>query len=139
MTNSRTDHQPYVQAVVAEIEDIGLTVAGHAVTGRPPAVRTAVVTLEVPDSGPYADEDDDLELVWDEAYGWVLHLPAEAGTSDWFMGEDLVPAPGRVARWVDMVLSNPGLTPSREDGPQRLPESDDEAFETRLSAFAASA
>lgn len=136
---SRTDHAPYVQAVVGAIEDIDLTVLGHAVTGHPLAVRTAVVTLEVPDSGPYADEDDDLELVWDEAYGWVFHLPAEAGISDWFMGEDLVPAPARVARWVDMVLSNPGLTPSREDGPQRLPESEDEAFESRLSAFAASA
>ncbi|TLQ38937.1 DUF6292 family protein [Streptomyces marianii] len=135
----RADHQPYVQAAVAEIEDTGLTVLGHAVTGRPPAVRTAVVTLEPPDSGPYADEEEELELVWDEAFGWMLRLPADAGTSDWFMGEDLVPAPGRVARWVDMVLSNPGLTPSREDGPQRLPESDDEAFEARLSAYAASA
>lgn len=136
---SRIDHQPYIQAVVTAVETIGTAVLGHAVTGRPPAVRTAVVTLAPPEIGPYADEDDGLELVWDEAYGWVLHLPAEAGTSDWFMGEDLVPAPARVARWVDMVLSNPGLTPSREDGPQRLPESDDEAFETRLSAFAASA
>lgn len=136
---SRTDHQPYVEAAVAEIEAIGLSVAGHAVTGRPPAVRTAVVTLEPPESGPYADEEQDLELVWDEAYGWVLRLPAEAGTSDWFMGEDLVPSPGRVAHWVDMVLSSPGLSPSREDGPQRLPEADDDAFEARLSAFAASA
>lgn len=135
----RTDHQPYIDAAVAAIAEAGLNVAGHAVTGRPPAARTAAVMLEVPDSGPYADEDDDLELVWNEAYGWVLHLPAEAGISDWYMGEDLVPAPARVARWVDMVLSHPDLTPSREDGPQRLPESDDEAFEARLSAFAASA
>lgn len=136
---SRTDHQPYVQAVAAEAEDAGLTVTGHAITGRPPAVRTAVISLAPPDSGPYADEEQDLELVWNEAFGWVLRLPAEAGTSDWYMGEDLVPAPGRVARWADMVLSNPGLTPSRDDGPQRLPENDDEAFEARLSAFTASA
>ncbi|MFI9311260.1 DUF6292 family protein [Streptomyces triculaminicus] len=135
----RTDHRPYVQASVTAIEDIGLTVLGHAITGRPPAVRTAVVTLAPPESGPYADEEVDLELAWDEAFGWVLRLPAEAGASDWFMGEDLVPSPGRLARWVDMVLSNPGLTPSREDGPQRLPESDDDAFEARLSAFTASA
>ncbi len=135
----RSDHQPYVQVVVEEIEEIGLAVLGHAVPGRPPAVRTAVVTLAVPDSGPYADEDEDIELAWDEAFGWVLRLPAEAGVSNWFMGEDLVPSPGRVARWVDMVLAHPGMTPSREDGPQRLPESDDEAFETRLSAYAASA
>ncbi|MFI9801990.1 DUF6292 family protein [Streptomyces sp. NPDC052302] len=136
---SRTDHQPYVQAVVTEVAGIGLTVTGHAVSARPPAVRKAVITLAPPDSGPYADEDDDLELVWDEAYGWVLYLPAEAGASDWFMGEDLVPAPARVARWADMVLANPGLTPSKEGGPQRLPESDDEAFEARLAAFVASA
>ncbi|MEU1312576.1 DUF6292 family protein [Streptomyces cinnamoneus] len=135
----RTDHQPYVQAAVTAIDDIGLTVLGHAITGRPPAVRTAVVALAPPESGPYADEEVDLELAWDEAFGWVLRLPAEAGTSDWFMGEDLVPSPDRLARWVDMVLSNPGLTPSREDGPQRLPESDDDAFEARLSAFTASA
>ncbi|WP_331720538.1 DUF6292 family protein (plasmid) [Streptomyces sp. NBC_00161] len=135
----QTDHQPYVQAAVAEIEEIGLSVLGHAVTGRPPAVRTAVVTLAVPDSGPYADEDEDIELAWDEAFGWVLRLPAEAGVSDWFMGEDLVPSPERVARWADMVLAYPGLTPSREAGPQRLPESDDEAFEARLSAYTASA
>ncbi|MFB7467057.1 DUF6292 family protein [Streptomyces sp. NPDC056224] len=135
---TRIDHQPYVQAVVAEVEEIGLTVLGHAVTGRPPAVRTAVVTLAVPDSGPYADEDEDIELAWDEAFGWVLRLPAEAGTSDWFMGEDLVPSPERVARWADMVLAYPGMTPSREDGPQRLPEREDEAFEARLSAYAVS-
>lgn len=136
---SRTDHQPYIQAVVAGVERIGLTVAGHAVTGRPPAVRNAVITLAPPDSGPYADEDTDLELVWDEAFGWVARLPAEAGTSDWFMGEDLVPAPDRVARWIDMVLANPELTPSREDGPGRLPENDDADFEARLSAYAAPA
>ncbi|MFE7446242.1 DUF6292 family protein [Streptomyces chartreusis] len=136
---SRTDHQPYVQAVAAEAEEAGLTVTGDAITGRPPAVRTAVISLAPPDSGPYADEEQDLELVWNEAFGWVLRLPAEAGASDWYMGEDLVPAPGRVARWADMVLSSPGLTPSRDDGPQRLPENDDEAFESRLSAFTASA
>ncbi|MER6723384.1 DUF6292 family protein [Streptomyces halstedii] len=135
----RTDHQPYVHAAVTAVEDIGLTVLAYAITGRPPAVRTAAVTLAPPESGPYADEEADFELVWDESFGWVLRLPAEAGTSDWFMGEDLVPSPERVARWADMVLSSPGLTPSREDGPQRLPEVDDEAFETRLSAFAASA
>ncbi|MFD5565536.1 DUF6292 family protein [Kitasatospora griseola] len=135
MASDRADHQPYVQSAAAAIEGIGLTVTGQAVTGRPPAVRTAVVTLAAPDSGPYADEDD-LELVWDEAYGWVLHLPAEAGFSNWFMGEDLVPSPERVARWVDMVLTSPGLTPSREDGPHRLPENDDEVFEARLAAGA---
>ncbi|MFI9186805.1 DUF6292 family protein [Streptomyces goshikiensis] len=137
MTN-RTDHLPYLQAAVAELEDIGLTVLGSAVTGRPPAVRTAVVTLAPPESGPYADEDEDIELAWDESFGWVLRLPAEAGLSDWFMGEDLVPGPARMARWADMVLNHPGLTPSREDGPQRLPESDDDAFEARLSAYASS-
>lgn len=137
--STRIDHEPYVQAAVAEVEEIGLSVLGHAVTGRPPAVRTAVVTLAPPESGPYADEDEDIELAWDEAFGWALRLPAEAGVSDWFMGEDLVPSPGRVARWVDMVLAYPGMTPSREDGPQRMPESDDAAFEARLSAYVASA
>lgn len=135
----RADHQPYIQATVAEIEDTGLAALGYAVTGRPPAVRTAVVSLAPPESGPYADEDDDIELAWDESFGWVLRLPAEAGASNWFMGEDLVPAPDRVARWADMVLAYPGMTPSREDGPQRLPESDDDVFEARLSAYAAPA
>ncbi|MFE0453051.1 DUF6292 family protein [Streptomyces sp. NPDC058914] len=136
---SRTDHQHYVQAVVAAAERIGLGVAGHAITGTPPAVRHAVITLAPPDSGPYADELDGLELAWDEAYGWVLDVPAEAGRSNWFMGDDLVPAPDRVVRWADMVLSNPELTPSREDGPRRLPETDDAAFEARLSVYAVSA
>ncbi|MER7761325.1 DUF6292 family protein [Streptomyces sp. NPDC097619] len=132
----RSDHACYVEAAVTELAELGLTVVGHAVTGRPPAVRTAVVSLAPPESGPYADEDDDIELAWDESYGWVLRLPAEAGMSDWFMGEDLVPGPARLARWADMVLTHPGLTPSREDGPQRLPETDDAAFEARLSAYA---
>ncbi|MET9399297.1 DUF6292 family protein [Kitasatospora sp. NPDC002965] len=135
---TRTNHQPYVEAVAAAVGDAGLSVLLAWPTGQPPAVRTAVITLAPPESGPYADEEEDLELVWDEAYGWKAVLPAEAGTVDWFMGEALVPAPARVARWIDMVLAHPGLTPSQEDGPSRLPENDDDAFEARLSAYAAS-
>lgn len=133
---SRISHQPYVQTVAAEVEGIGLTVVGPAVIGCSPVVRTAVITLEPPESGPYAQADEDFELVWDESFGWVVRLPDEAGNVPWFMGEDLVPSPERVARWVDLLLAFPGMVPSREDGPRRLPESADAVFETRLSAYA---
>lgn len=135
----RTDHQHYVDVVVRELDETGLPNEGYAITGRPPAVRTATVSLTPPEEGPFADDEQGLELVWDEAYGWVLRLPAEAGTSDWFMGTDLVPSPESVARWADMVLHHPHLAPSRDDGPTRLPDSDDPAFEERLAAYAVSA
>jgi Family of unknown function (DUF6292) len=133
---TRADHEPYVRAVAAAAAAVDLEVLDHRITGRPPAVRTAVVTLAAPQSGPYAEVEDGIEVVWDESFGWKAVLPAEAGRSDWFMGESLVPAPARVARWIDMVLVHPDLTPSREDGPTRFPEGEDSAFEAQVSAYA---
>ncbi|MCU4750308.1 DUF6292 family protein [Streptomyces sp. G-5] len=129
----RASHSGYITAVLAEL--VGqeeLTVVSHRVAGGGNAPRTAEITLQ-PLEGPHAEEQT--TVVWDEVYGWKAMVPAASGTSDWFMGMSIIPAPIKVATWAEMVLLHPELTPSREDGPSRSPEDQDPAFESLLANY----
>lgn len=133
----RADHHPYVAAVRTEIEgaDVGI-IDLQTVTGPP---RQALLTLDPEIAEQVFPLADVLLVRWDEEDGWSLlpRYPAGSGLGDVpiYMGDGPLPLPERVAIWVQMLLLNPALTPSREEGPYRDSKTHDPDYERRLAGY----
>ena len=140
----KADHRPYIETVRVALllRDIRVGAATFN-TGR---VRSAAMTLLAPD-----DDFDEpwhhtftsaqfVELRWNEEEGWsllALH-PADAALlpTIWHHGFAVVPPPDKVCTWLALLLTMPGVTGSREDGPYRTHQRADPAFEAALAAYA---
>jgi hypothetical protein len=93
-----------------------LHVSSEATAFEVSDTATAYVALSARSS---VHPDRDLMLVWTEQQGWALAVetaPAEPPVMLAYLGVDLVPEPGEVARFVDIVLADPsraGSVPPR--------------------------
>ena len=138
------DHRPYIETVRVALllRDIRVGAASF----NPGRVRSAAMTLLAPDEG--FDEHwhhtftsaQFVELRWNEEDGWsllALH-PADAALlpTIWHHGFAVVPAPEKVCTWLALLLTMPGVSSSREDGPYRTHQRRDLAFEASLAAYA---
>jgi hypothetical protein len=78
-------------------------------------------------------------LGWDEENGWSLGLRRDPVTpavlSPVYKGLGVLPDPDDVASWVVILLTHPGLTPSREDHPFRDHVVEDPEFEAQLARY----
>jgi len=92
----------YVHAV-ADLLHISIEATAHEVSD------TATAYLALSERSP-VHPDHDLMLVWTEREGWALAVetaPAEPPAMLAYLGANLVPEPGEVARFVDGVLADP--------------------------------
>lgn len=141
---THADHRPYIETVRVALllRDIRVGAATFN-TGR---VRSAAMTLLPPD-----DDFDEpwhhtftsaqfVELRWNEEEGWsllALH-PADAALlpTRWRHGFAVILPPDEVSTWLALLLTMPGVSSSREDGPYRTHQMPDPAFEASLAAYA---
>ena len=140
----KADHRPYIETVrvALQLKDIHVGVA----TFKSSSVRSATMTLLPPDD--YFDEPwhhtfasaERVELRWTEEDGWSL-LALHASTEEhlpmsWRRGFGAVRPTHEVCAWLAVLLTVPGLSNSREDGPYRTHQTHDPAFEASLAAYA---
>jgi hypothetical protein len=139
---TQTDHRPYTE--LARLALLLKDVHIGAPVFRPGRVRSAAMTVLPPD----ADFDDPwhptfanakrVELRWSEEDGWSLlaaYLDGQAGPTIWRRGFGVLLPPAEVAGWLDVLLTMPHATPSREDGPFRSHQQYDHDFEAALTAY----
>jgi hypothetical protein len=97
--------------------------------------------VEAQDVDLFPGEGRSATVTWDEENGWSMaerRGQESTGTlGPVYKGLDIVPDPEDVAVWVEVLLSHPGVTPSREDHPFRDSFIDDPAFEEQLSRYSA--
>ena len=140
----QADHRPYIETVRVALllQDLHVGVAVF----NPGRVRSAAMTMLPPD-----DDFDDpwhhtfaraerVELHWTEEDGWSLlalhasgdkHLP-----TIWRHGFGVMQPPAKVCTWLALLLTMPGVSASREDGPYRTHQKHDAALEASLAAYA---
>lgn len=141
---AKADHRPYIETVRVALllEDLRVDVA----TFNSGTVRSAAMPLLPPDDD--VDEPwhhtfaraERVELRWTEEDGWSLlavhangdkHLP-----TIWRHGFGVMQPPAKVCIWLALLLTMPGVSASREDGPYRTHQKHDPAFEAALAAYA---
>ncbi|SDZ07400.1 hypothetical protein SAMN05421504_10959 [Amycolatopsis xylanica] len=106
------DAQTVASGLAGYVSEVAsaLGVAREAVTFEVSDTATAYVGL----STRRADRPDrDLMLIWSERHGWAVAVEAEPDRAAYFGGEDLVPEPARVARFVAEVLGGDGRGQAR--------------------------
>lgn len=141
-SNVQSDHRPYIELVrlALQLKEIhpGATVPG---LGR---LRSAAMTVLPPDADfedpwhPTFADAAHVELRWNEEDGWALAaFPHDIsnGPTTWHRGFDVLLAPEEVATWLDLLLTMPSASASREDGPYRSHQQPDRAFEAALAAY----
>ncbi|HTJ66702.1 MAG TPA: hypothetical protein VL551_04165 [Actinospica sp.] len=138
----RADHRPYIEVVrlALQLKDT------HVATAVPGLglMRSAAMTVLPPD----ADFDDPwhstfadaqrVELRWNEEDGWSLAAYPQdlsKGPTIWRRGFGVLLAPDEIATWLDLLLTMPSASASREDGPYRSHQQPDRAFEAVLAAY----
>jgi hypothetical protein len=140
---TQADHRPYIElvrlALLLKDVHIGVPVLSH---GR---LRSAEMTVLPPDDDfddpwhPTFANAERAELRWSEEDGWSLlasYRGAKAGPTIWRRGFGVLLPPEEVAGWLDVLLTMPHATPSREDGPFRSHQRHDHTFEAVLAAYA---
>ena len=141
---TKADHRPYIETVrvVLLLEDLHVGVANF----NPGKVRSAAMTMLPPD-----DDSDDpwaytfaraerVELRWSEEDGWSLLAMHASGDKHlptiWRHGFGVMQSPATICTWLVLLLTVPGVSGSREDGPYRTHQRHDPAFEAALAAYA---
>ncbi len=142
--SSKTDHRPYIETVRVALllQDLHVGVAVF----NPGRVRSAAMTMLPPD-----DDFDDpwhhtfaraerVELRWSEEDGWSLLAMHASGDKHlptiWRHGFGVMQSPTAICTWLALLLTMPGVSASREDGPYRTHQKHDPAFEASLAAYA---
>ena len=140
---THADHRPYIElvrlALLLEDVHVGVAVPG---LGR---VRSAAMTVLAPDDDfddpwhPTFANAERVELRWNEEDGWSLlasYGGGQAGPTIWRRGFGVLLPPEDVASWIDVLLTMPHSSLSRDDGPYRSHQQPDRAFEAVLAAYA---
>ncbi len=135
----RADHAAYIDAVLRRLREQDVAATQVSVGGST-GVRSAEFRLH-PDADAFATAvPAEAFLTWDEENGWALGLGLDPApptvTSRTYKGLSVLPEPEDVAAWVVVLLTHPGLTPSREDHPFRDHAVEDPAFEAELARYA---
>ncbi|MFL6126322.1 DUF6292 family protein [Actinophytocola sp.] len=110
--HDRIDHIPYIQAVVGELEALGINTGAliNGASSDSSKRATSVVILNW-DAWPWREWDDiHAEVMWDEECGWTVHKVAEPENHGvthrrWILGPELVPDPTEVALRVEAIVN----------------------------------
>ncbi|MBR7827559.1 hypothetical protein KDK95_14670 [Actinospica sp. MGRD01-02] len=141
-SNTKSDHQPYIELVrlALQLKDIhpGATVPSLG------GLRAAAITVLPPDADfedawhPTFADASRVELRWNEEDGWTLAaFPQDLsnGPTIWRRGFGVLLTPEEVATWLDLLLTMPSASASRDDGPYRSHQQTDRAFEADLAVY----
>jgi hypothetical protein len=131
-----TGHAPYIAAACRAIETRGILVADIRTTASGGGRREATLLLR-PDEAAFTKRvPAEASATWDEDDGWSLAVGGAPEASRVHKGLGVVPDPGDVAAWIEVLLAHPELTPSREDHPFRDHSAADPGFEAQLARYA---
>ncbi|WP_370942951.1 DUF6292 family protein [Amycolatopsis sp. cg5] len=117
-----------LKGYVSEVA-MAVDVAREAVTFEVSDTATAYVGL----SERRADRPDrDLMLIWSERHGWAIAVETEPDRAAYLGGEDPVPEPAEVARFVAEVIGGDGRGQAR---PQFAITGDRDRLAGRLARY----
>ena len=140
---SQADHRPYIELVriALLLKDVHI---GVPATGLG-QVRSAAMTVLPPDEDfdepwhPTFANAERVELRWSEEDGWSLlasYGGSQAVPTIWHRGFGVLLPPEEIAGWLDVLLTMPHASLSREDCRFRSHQQPDLDFEAALAAYA---
>jgi len=123
-----TDHIPYIQVVVGELEALDIRTSGLVDRARDPYFpswhplhdaslqdsRATAIIISNWAAWPWCENDDmDAEVMWDEECGWTVRKSSDPGSHGmtyvhWDLGLVLVPDPTVVALRVEEIFNTKG-------------------------------
>jgi hypothetical protein len=127
-------HEPYLKAVVIDLDAAGLTVADWFADANDP--RDGCITLAERD-----EDGDEHCIAWHEEKGWFYGTSPEDGNGEiqgiWWICDDVLPDPAEVVTAVRQGIAGDFSKATLSHGYYRdIDDEDDDGFEERLLAYA---
>jgi hypothetical protein len=138
----RTDHRSYIDAVVGELEALGIKTDGLVGIALGESRRAMGIRLEgeVFWDNPRFENTIYADVEWDEEVGWTLHITHELGAARGYghgrygLGLGLVPEPADVALYVEKVFRTEGYSLYDRGHERRRAVDHDPELEAALAA-----